>query len=340
MSNNLPIYLTISEEINKDLNATIETLNPDKMAVLVDENTREKCLPLLHHTFDLVIEIKSGETEKTLKSCDHIWNRLTGSGFTRKSLLVNLGGGVIGDMGGFAAATYKRGMSFINIPTTLLSQVDASIGGKLGVDFNGLKNHIGFFQEPDKVIVFPGFLETLPQREMKSGFAEIIKHALIKDENQWKYLLSQSFDSLNWEDIIPKSISIKNEIVNQDPREKGLRKILNYGHTIGHAIETYFLKSTNQLLHGEAVALGMILENEVAMQMGILSKEASDEIRSYLGKVYEFSEELPSYGDLKMHLIQDKKNDQKGLRFSLLKKVGTCKYDVLVEENILRQILK
>ena len=340
MSNNLPIYLTISKDINLDLQRAIALCGADKVAILVDENTKQKCLPLLDITVDLTIEIKSGEAEKTLKTCDQIWKQITKAGFTRKSLLINLGGGVIGDMGGFAAATYKRGMAFINIPTTLLSQVDASIGGKLGVDFNGLKNHIGLFQEPTNVIVFPKFLETLSDRELKSGFAEVVKHALINDKDQWTYLIGQSFDSLNWGEIIPKSIAIKNKIVNEDPKEQGLRKILNYGHTIGHAIETHFLSSEAPLLHGEAVALGMILENEVAVKMGLLQKEASDSIKKYFQKNYKFPNELPSYEDLLSHLIQDKKNDEKGLRFSLLKKIGTCEYNVLVEENILRLILK
>ncbi len=340
MSNNLPPYLIISQAISKDLANAISAIDPDKIAILVDENTKNHCLPLLDISYDEIIEIKSGEVEKTLDTCHHIWSKLTGAGFTRKSLLVNLGGGVIGDMGGFAATTYKRGMAFINVPTTLLSQVDASIGGKLGVDFNGLKNHIGLFQEPNKVIVFPEFLETLSQREMKSGFAEIIKHALIKDVNHWNYLQSIPFENIDWRDIIPISISIKNEIVNQDPREQGLRKILNYGHTIGHAIESYFLKTSNPLLHGEAVAFGMLLENELAVMLNLLALPESERIRKFIESTYTLPKSIPDYESLKDHLIQDKKNDDKGIRFSLLDKEGSCTYDVLVEELVLKKVLK
>ncbi|WP_420577449.1 3-dehydroquinate synthase [Ekhidna sp.] len=340
MSNNLPSYLTISQGINTDLIAAIETLKPDKIAVLVDENTRKYCLPHLHQPVDVQIEIQSGEKYKTLDTCTQIWERLTESGFTRKSLLINLGGGVIGDMGGFAAATFKRGMPFINIPTTLLSQVDASIGGKLGIDFNGLKNHVGLFQDPARVLIYPGFLKTLPQRELKSGFAEVIKHALISNTGQWEYLLNNSFESMDWNEIIPKSIGLKNEVVQKDPKENGLRKILNYGHTIGHVMETYFLKSSSPLLHGEAIALGMVKENEIAEKLGLISQSEVEEIQNYLERIYDFPKKLPGFNELIEFLVQDKKNDREGLRFSLLTKVGSCTYDVQVEQSILKQVLK
>ncbi|MEP1035039.1 3-dehydroquinate synthase [Ekhidna sp.] len=340
MSNNLPNYLTISSVINADLNTSISAINADKIAILVDDNTKKYCLPKLKTSWDLVIEIKSGEKEKTLTSCEHIWSELTNAGFTRKSLLINLGGGVIGDMGGFAAATFKRGMAFINIPTTLLSQVDASIGGKLGVDFQGLKNHIGLFQEPNSVIIYPEFLKTLPERELKSGFAEIVKHTLIRDKIQWEYLLEKSFDSLDWKEIIPKSIALKNEIVSQDPREKGLRKILNYGHTIGHAIETHFLDTSSHLLHGEAIVLGMILENKLGVEAGILDENSAKEIEKYLEGIYTLPDALPTLEHLKAHLVQDKKNDGVGIRFSLIDKIGSCTYDVLIENEILKKVLK
>lgn len=340
MSKNLPDYLTISSAIKADLKSSISEINPDKIAVLVDENTRHYCLPKLDETWDLIIEIKSGEKEKTLATCEKIWSELTNEGFTRKSLLVNLGGGVIGDMGGFAASTFKRGVSFINIPTTLLSQVDASIGGKLGVDFNGLKNHIGLFNEPDKVLIFPDFLKTLSEREIKSGFAEIIKHALIYDKEQWDYLVNQPFETMNWNEIIPKSIAIKNEIVSQDPREDGLRKVLNYGHTIGHAIETHFLATSSPLLHGEAVALGMILENELAVASNILDVESAKEIEKYLERIYSFPKELPSLASLEDLLMQDKKNDNEGIRFSLIDSIGSCTFDMLIRPEILKRILK
>ncbi|WP_424963461.1 3-dehydroquinate synthase [Ekhidna sp.] len=340
MSSNLPSYLTISTEINSDLSKAIETLNPDKIVVLVDENTKKYCFPHLHVSVDAQIEIQSGEQYKTLETCIKIWTQLTAIGCSRKSLLINLGGGVIGDMGGFAASTYKRGMPFINIPTTLLSQVDASIGGKLGVDFEGLKNHIGVFQNPVCVIINTAFLKTLPERELKSGFAEIIKHALIRDAEQWEYLNRHSFEKINWNEIIPKSISIKSKVVQEDPFEADARKILNYGHTIGHALESHFLNSDTPLLHGEAIALGMILENEIAATVGLLSQGESAEINEFIRSVYNLNLQLPNYEMLRSHLLQDKKNDAQGIRFSLLKKIGACAHDVLVEETVLKNILK
>lgn len=340
MSQNLPSYLTISSDISEDIHDAIERISPDKMAVLVDENSKKFCLPHLKLSDVKVIEIKSGEQNKTLQTCDYLWTELTKEGFTRKSLLINLGGGVIGDMGGFVAATFKRGMSFINIPTTLLSQVDASIGGKLGIDFNGLKNHIGLFQEPSKVLIFPEFLKTLSERELKSGFAEVIKHALIRSSDQWNYLTSNSFGDIDWIELIPKSIAIKNGVVTEDPRESGVRKILNYGHTIGHAIESYFLETDIPLLHGEAVALGMLIENDIAVKMGMLDEKAAQKIKAYISSIYTFPKDLPDYSELKNQLFQDKKNDKEGIRFSLLDKVGSCTYDVLVKEQILSRVLR
>lgn len=339
MTEKLPTYLAISTAISDDLSNIIASLNPDKIGVLVDEHTKQFCLPLLHISDADLIEISSGESRKTLNTCSYIWENLTKKGFTRQSLLINLGGGVIGDMGGFCAATYKRGIRFINLPTTLLSQVDASIGGKLGVDFHGLKNHIGLFQQPNHVMVYPTFLTTLPERELKSGFAEIIKHALIRSKKQWDYLQKNHFESIDWSVLIPKSIAIKNQVVNEDPREQGIRKILNYGHTLGHAIETFFLSTKTPLLHGEAVALGMILENEIATNIGMLDQEVKETLNAYIRSIYEISVTLPSFEDIKEYLSQDKKNDGKGIRFSLLREVGSCEYDILVEDTVIRQVL-
>lgn len=340
MSENLPKYLHVSHHLTDDISAAITALNPDKIAVLVDENTETHCLPFLELKFDLRIRIQSGESFKTLNTCQEIWEQLTQHGFTRKDVLINLGGGVICDMGGFAAATYKRGMPFINVPTTLLSQVDASIGGKLGVDFHGLKNHIGCFKFPDHVFVTPSFLNTLPAREMMSGFAEIIKHALISSERQWEQLLAANIHDMNWATLIPSSISIKHEVVQQDPTEQGLRKILNYGHTLGHAIESHFLSSTTPLLHGEAIAKGMQMENMLAVRLGILDASMGEQINQYIEKHFPWQLPMPSFEALIGHLQQDKKNDREGIRFSLLDKVGSCTHDVLVEPSILKEMLK
>ncbi len=332
--------ITISTDISKELAILLKELKPDKVAILVDENTKKHCLPLLNVPFDVLISIKSGEGQKNIQMCMRIWSELTNAQFTRKSLLINLGGGVINDMGGFVASTYKRGITFINLPTTLLAQVDASLGGKTGINFDGLKNHIGFFQNPNKIIVYVDFLNTLPKKQLRSGFAEIIKHTLIRSEKQWKELQTYSFDSMKWVEIIHQSIAIKKEIVNLDPIEKGIRKILNYGHTIGHALEMYFLETPYPLLHGEAIALGMILENKIAKVKGMINQKEAQRIEKYIRTIFDFPKQLPTYKDLKKYLIQDKKNDADGFRFSLLTKEGACNYNVLVEESVLKKILK
>ena len=340
MTYNLPEYIRISSDVAKDLNHLISTLNPDLVAVLVDENTRTHCLPLLDYSFDKIIEIKSGESHKILRTCEHIWNELTKGGFTRKSLFVNLGGGVIGDMGGFAASTYKRGIRFINIPTTLLSQVDASIGGKLGIDFHGLKNHIGIFKDPNYVIVHSHFLDTLPERELKSGFAEVVKHSLIHDAERWGSLSSRDFKQMDWEEIIPRSIEIKHAIVSQDPLEGGVRKVLNFGHTLGHAIESHLLESPSRLLHGEAVAVGMILESHLSLQKGMLTKSECDSIQSFIFDNFDLPDTLPAIEDLSVWLKQDKKNEGEMVYFSLLNKIGSCAYDIIVSDELILNSLK
>ncbi len=255
-------------------------------------------------------------------------------------MLINLGGGVIGDIGGFCAATFKRGIRFMNIPTTLLSQVDASIGGKSGIDFGKLKNHIGVFREPDHVIVCLDFLSTLPDRELRSGFAEVIKHALIHDKKQWDLLNDQSFYDMDWAGIIPQSISIKHSIVSADPLEKGLRKTLNFGHTLGHAIESCLLETEKHLLHGEAVAIGMILEGHLSLQLKWITPTEFEMIAKLLFDVFDLPKTLPIYDDLIDLLHQDKKNADNEINFSLLNRIGSCKYDVNVSDEMIVRSLR
>ncbi len=327
MSNKLPDYVHFTSNAAQTVREVLHTLQPDKVAILVDENTKEHCLPLLDFKYDILIEIGSGELQKNLDTCRFIWNELTAASFTRKSVLINLGGGVIGDMGGFTAATYKRGIPFINLPTTLLSQVDASVGGKLGVDFDGLKNHIGVFQNPYAVIVDPGFLTTLPKRDLVSGYAEVVKHALIYDASHWQNLQETAFEALDWYEIIPKSIGIKNEVVTADPFEKGLRKILNFGHTLGHAIESALLETDAPLLHGEAIAIGMILEGHLSMQLGMISEGDLKAVEHHLQSRFTLPTTIPDYTVLETLLKQDKKNIDTEVSFSLLEKIGSCTYD-------------
>ncbi len=330
----------IESSITKAIQSYISDQKPTDVAILVDEHTKELCLPLLSELkISKTIEVTSGEEHKQLATCSHIWEQLTSFGFDRKALLINLGGGVIGDMGGFCAASYKRGIRFINVPTTLLSMVDASVGGKLGVDFGPLKNHIGFFQLPDEVFICPIFLKTLPQNELRSGFAEVVKHALIQDSEHWKWLQQQSFPDLNWLEVIKKSVAIKEEVVKEDPTEKGLRKILNFGHTIGHAIESYFLDK-DKLLHGEAIAVGMICESYVSWSKGLLSEEALKEITTLL--IATYGQQKISEGAMEAiapFMLQDKKNEGKLIQASLLKGIGNAIYDVEInKKNLLESI--
>ncbi|MCL4152909.1 UNVERIFIED_CONTAM: hypothetical protein GTU68_035655, partial [Idotea baltica] len=215
-----------------------------------------------------IIEIESGEINKTIETCVGVWEALSELGADRKSILINLGGGVLTDLGGFVASTFKRGIAFINVPTTLLSMVDASVGGKTGVDLGSLKNQVGVINQPVMVLVIPDFLDTLEERQLESGFAEMLKHGLIKDRQYWDDLKMVSTLS-EMKDHILKSVEIKNEVVLIDPTEQGLRKILNYGHTLGHAIESYFLASQEKstLLHGEAIAIGMITEGYLSHRL-------------------------------------------------------------------------
>ena len=300
-----------------------------KIGILVDENTKEFCLPLLSEIKkSVIIEIKSGEQNKNIDTCNLIWNQLTKNSFDRDSLLINLGGGVIGDMGGFCASTYKRGIEFIQIPTSLLAMVDASVGGKLGIDFNGLKNHVGLFSNPKSVIINPKFLETLAENELKSGFAEVVKHALITDKNLWDHLKNNPIQDLDWEEIIESSIQIKNKIVMSDPKEKGERKKLNFGHTFGHAIESYYLQKGTPILHGEAIFMGIILESELS-SLSVLEK---NDIKNYILSNFSLPY-TPAKSNLLNFLRNDKKNFEEKINFSLLEGIGGCTVNNLFSED-------
>lgn len=307
-----------------------------KVIVLVDTNTSKACLPILKKHYQellAVIEIPEGEIHKTIETCQFIWNQLFIHSADRNSLLINLGGGVIGDMGGFCASTFKRGMSFVQMPTTLLSQVDASIGGKLGIDFANVKNSIGVFQNPKDVFISPEFLKTLPIRELRSGFAEIIKHALIADRQRWDELLTiENLENLEIPDfakfLLP-SLAIKQKIVEIDPFEKGLRKALNFGHTVGHAVESMALETEKPLLHGEAVAIGMICEAFLSLQTqgllqngGLLNNEL-ESIVNFILKIYGKYELNFDDDELLRLMGQDKKNDTAKINCSLLSALGS-----------------
>jgi len=303
----------------------LDISNYSKVAILVDENTKRDCLHKLPKIENaIIIEIKSGEEYKSISTCNFIWEQLTINNFDRNSLLINLGGGVIGDMGGFCAATYKRGIEFLHIPTTLLAMVDASVGGKLGIDFKGFKNQIGLFNNPKAVLISPEFLETLSESELKSGFSEVLKHALISDNSLWVKLKNTLFTDLDWEDIIDTSVQIKNKIVLADPFEKGERKKLNFGHTFGHAIESYYLEKGTPISHGEAVFMGMILETEISD----LSENEKNEIKNYILSNFALPY-TPKKSYLHKFLINDKKNQDGKINFTLLSGIGNCSFDNL-----------
>lgn len=303
----------------------------DSIFVLVDENTRLHCLQkiktLKSLSNSIIIEIKSGEENKNIETCQFIWKKLIDANAGRNSLLINLGGGVIGDMGGFCASCYKRGIDFIQIPTTLLSQVDASVGGKLGIDFAGLKNIVGQFCNPQKVIIDSEYLLTLPFEQIRSGYAEMLKHALIWDKDHWGKLIQENIEDVTsnkWLRLIKHSVNIKKEVVQQDPFEKNIRKALNLGHTIGHAVESYFLNYDNAILHGEAVAYGILAENFLAKEKGLLSEISFNSIKNHISKIYpkiEISKEAIS--EIIDYTKNDKKNEGSEINVSLLADIGT-----------------
>jgi len=300
--------------------------------VLVDANTARQCLPLLQKylpaTYQL-IEISAGEEYKTLASCDAVWNQLTELRADRHAVLVNLGGGVVTDLGGFAAALYKRGIRFVQVPTTLLAQVDASVGGKTGVDFQGYKNQLGVFQAPAAVFIEPQFLQTLDPRQLKSGYAEVLKHWLIADAEAFGQHRRLGWLTDDWTPIIHESVALKERIVTQDPLENGPRKLLNFGHTVGHALESYLLlQPGREALHGEAVAAGLVCESWLSVQRDLLSPEELDKIETFVFSVFD---KLAFVGleteAIAEFALQDKKNAGTTINCTLLNGIGSGVYD-------------
>lgn len=312
-----------------------------KVFILVDENTKKHCLPEFRANmggkFEFeAIEIVSGETNKNIDSCTKVWNALSDLDGDRRSLLINLGGGVITDLGGFVASTFKRGINFINIPTTLLSMVDASIGGKTGVDLGVLKNQIGVFNYPEMVLIVPDYLSTLEERQLNSGFAEMMKHGLIASGSYWTSLKKvDTYENLN--QYIYDSLIIKKEIVEQDPKEKNLRKILNFGHTFGHAIESYSLEDNElpPLLHGEAIAIGMVLEAYLSNRIVGLGMHQLEDIKAEFDRRFkkvEFTDkDVAHIEDL---LKFDKKNTRGSINFVVLIRIG----DAIIDNKIPKEL--
>lgn len=345
----LPSYSIYVGDFWSNFRSFLSSRSYSKLVILVDDNTKAHCLPTLLKKGELtdyiLIEIPSGEAHKTLNTCQHIWQKMMQQGADRKSLTINLGGGVIGDMGGFCASTFKRGMDFVQMPTTLLSQVDASIGGKLGIDFMDIKNSIGVFRDPEAVFISSEFLSTLPKREVRSGLAEIIKHALIADAQRWQELQSiRSFEDLftiDWADYLVPSLMIKKRIVEEDPYEQGIRKALNFGHTIGHAVESWSFSTDTPLLHGEAIAIGMICEAYLSCKEVGLSKSALESIVQYLLSIYEYRH-LPdtAFESLVNMMRKDKKNEGAAINFTMINEVGHCEINQTASEEEILDSLK
>lgn len=321
--------ISIGDKSFDTLNTFLSKSRHSGYYIICDENTFEHCLPnLLFNCPALndaeIIELESGEEYKTLDTCLQVWGALTDMGADKKSLIINLGGGVISDLGGFVASTFKRGIDFVNIPTTLLSMVDASVGGKTGVDFEGIKNHIGTTHEPKGVFVNLTFLETLSERQIKNGYAEIIKIALVADPSFWKVLKKKkTLKEFYNEAIVTKAIELKNTIVKKDLHEKDLRKSLNFGHSIGHALESALIKQNKAILHGEAIAAGMLMESAIAHALKRLTKKELADITNYIRSIYSSIKMTKETTALLLeYILHDKKNEGDLLCFALPKGIG------------------
>ena len=309
--------------------------------ILTDENVAPFWLPevahWLHCDSAIDIVIKAGEQHKNLQTVQRIWKTLLRHHADRNALMINLGGGTVTDLGGFAASTYKRGIKFINVPTTLLGMIDAAIGGKTGIDFGGAKNQIGTFAEAEEVVVAPVFLETLPQRELLSGLSEMLKYGFVADSK----LLETSLE--NYRQFIVRAGEIKREIAAKDPTENGLRKILNFGHSLGHAIESHCLTTDHPLLHGEAVALGMAGALWLSVKQCGLDEQVLKDYEKKLPMLLSEAETSLAESDIEPilgYLAHDKKNKGEKPQFVLLEAIGKPVWDVTVDHDTIKRSLE
>jgi 3-dehydroquinate synthase len=317
----------------------LDTYRDHRLILIVDENTHDCCLEYLLTTFDElqraeIILLPVGEENKVMEVCFQVWQAFTEYGFSRKDLVINVGGGVVTDMGGFIASIYKRGINFINIPTTLLGMVDASIGGKTGINLDHYKNQLGTFCHPQKIYIDTKLLQTLPPEEIFNGYAEMLKHALVRDKKLWdKIKRIHSEDELIEEKVIHASVKIKTDIIDLDPKEGGLRKILNFGHTIGHALESYFLDKT-PISHGHAVALGMCAESYISWKQNRITKDEFQEIETTITSSFPMINlEADDVTKVISFMYQDKKNESGKILCSLLNGIGKCDYNIPISEK-------
>lgn len=337
--------IIFTNNVNDAVKSILDDMDYNKLFVLTDVNTRHYVMPIFCETLVNAIDItiQAGDTNKNMESLAHVWKTLGENGATRRSVLINLGGGMVTDLGGFAASTFKRGIKFINIPTTLLSSVDAAVGGKTGINFNGLKNEVGVFNEADAVLISTRPLATLPVDEVKSGFAEMLKHGLLSNKDTFNKLLDYEFNQFHNEhllSLLEESVNVKRDIVRQDPHEKRLRRALNLGHTVGHAFESLAMKRQSPIPHGYAVAWGMIVELVLSHMM---LKFDSNTLHRYSQFVYDnygaFHISCDDYPELISLMTHDKKSNNGEMNFSLLRNIGNIEINCIASENDVKAAL-
>jgi len=335
--------VVISDYLEKDLSTAIAACAPDKLFVLVDETTQTRCWSKLNHLTCLhdahLITVAATDTHKDIETLSQVWKARSDGGATRHSCLINLGGGMITDLGGFAASTFKRGISFINIPTTLMASVDAAVGGKTGINFNGLKNEIGSFHQPDCVMIDCTFLRTLDRDNLLSGLAEMIKHGLIADSDHLRALLTIDISTRHFTidpAEVERSVAVKARIVEEDPTEQGIRKALNFGHTIGHAFESLSFARSRPILHGHAVAAGIVCELYLSHKHCGLSTDDLRRVTHFIRSGYPpFSFSCRDYDTIYERMTHDKKNAGGRIRFALLRGIG----DVVIDQEVPRELV-
>ena len=338
--------IIFSRNLQTELTTAISECEHDRLFVLTDTNTANHCWPVIKDFFCLkdarLITIPASDIHKDLESLAHVWEELQKGGATRHSCLINLGGGMVTDLGGFAASTFKRGIDFINIPTTLLAMVDASVGGKTGINFGGLKNEIGIFNDAKFVILNTIFLQTLDTENIRAGYAEMLKHGLISNQRMWAELLNYNLAEQHLgrlQEMLQDSVLVKEHVVREDPYEKGLRKALNLGHTIGHALESFFLQSS-PLLHGYAVAYGLVGELYLStIKAGFPTdklRQTTQFIREYYGRPAITCDD---YEELIRLMLHDKKNTAGIVNFTLLGEVGDIRINQTATEQEIAEAL-
>ena len=339
--------VVISGNLERDLVNAISECEHDRIFVLTDETTQQLCWPKIKNFKALKnstpIIIKATDTHKNLDTLSQVWQALSNGGATRHSLMINLGGGMVTDLGGFAASTFKRGIDFINIPTTLLAMVDASVGGKTGINFGGLKNEIGVFSDSRVVIINTQFLDTLDHDNICSGYAEMLKHGLISDERTWAELVTFDLDTPDLSQLqrmVAESIKVKERIVEADPHEHGIRKALNLGHTMGHAFESFAMRRGTPILHGYAVAYGLISELYMSARKTAFPTDRMHQtvrfIRENYGTINITCDDYPTLIELMHH---DKKNTSGIINFTLLGNVGDIRINQTANEEEIKEAL-